>query len=432
MQKFVQEVFQLDRCGTTIKQELLAGIISFFANIYIVVVNATILADAGIPEEAGIIATLLICFTGCLLVAFWGNTPLILVPGMGINAMFSYTIVQSMVLSWQEALAAVFLSGVIFMIIAFTRLSEWITKAIPRTLVEAIPVGIGLFLTLIGLQKGGIVILSETTFVTIGHLGEPAALVTLLTLIVAIVLYIRDIPGNFLISMAAGTGLAAFFGLFEGKSGMDFHIPIDTFLSVFGALSFAKIGVLSFWIAVFSLSIILVFENMGLVYGQTRMIGSPEKFRKSYQAVAVSSTLSGVVGSSPSVSAVESAAGIAAGGRSGLTALVTAVGFAASLPFIPLLKWIPNSAVAPILIIIGSIMLQNIKQISFDDFTEGFPAFLIIVLIPFTYSIADGIAFGFLAYVLVKLASGKRQEIPTAMYGIAGGFLLNFILHAIQ
>lgn len=426
MRTWMENIFHLRACDTTIRRELMAGFISFVTIVYIVAVNASILQDAGIPMEAGILATVFTAFAGALLMAFWVNAPIILVPGMGINALFTYTLCHTMGLSWQEALAAVFVSGILFAVIAFTRAATVLSRAIPASLKEAITVGIGLFLTFIGLQKGGLIVTNPSTFVALGELSSPHVIVTLATLVITLILFVRNVPGNFLIGIAAGTGLGFLFGIVTPGGGSSFSFA--EYANVFSGFSFGGIWTLPFWIATFSLAMVIVFENIGLIHGHTAMAGQPQKFRRALQANAVSAALSGMLGSSPTVATVESAAGIAAGGRTGLTSLVTGTLLLGSLGLIPVVKMIPDGAIAPVLIIIGALMLQNVQNINLKDFSEGFPAFLIIAIIPLSYSIVDGIAFGFVAYPLLKLALGKRREVPALMYVISGLFLLNLVL----
>ncbi|USG64498.1 NCS2 family permease [Brevibacillus ruminantium] len=427
MRQVLERLFHLRAEETTVKQEIIAGFIGFITIVYIMAVNASILADAGIPFEAGILATVLTAFAGSLLMAFWANAPIILVPGMGINALFTYTLCHAMGLPWQEALATVFLSGVIFSVIAFTRAAAVLSAAIPHSLKEAITVGIGLFLTFIGLQKGGLIVTHPSTFVALGDLSNPQVWVTLATLIVTVVLFVRNIPGNFLIGIVTGTALAWVLGVIQPGQGLT-GLSLDAYREVFAGFTFDRMVTLPFWVATFSLTMVIVFENIGLVHGHTQMMGQPQKFRRSLQASALSVGLSGLFGTSPTVATVESAAGIAAGARTGLASLVTGLMFLLSLFFLPLVKMIPDSAIAPVLIIIGALMLQNVQNINLRDFSEGFPAFLIIALIPLSYSIVDGIAFGFVAYPLIKLALGKRREVPALLYVVAGLFLLNMVL----
>ncbi|WP_051620686.1 NCS2 family permease [Paenibacillus sp. UNC451MF] len=415
-----------------VQKELLAGVISFFTIVYIIAVNSSILEDAGIPLEAGIIATAITSFVGCIIMGLWADTPIILVPGMGINALFTYTIVQTMGLTWQEALGAVFVSGALFALIAFTPLAQSISQSIPDSLKEATTVGIGLFLTFIGLQKGGIVVASEKTFVALGNFADLDTILTLVTLVIALVLFIRNVPGNFLITIAAGTMLAILLGQVSLSEASSDHVSMQVYLDVFGALSFGSIASASFWVAAFTLALVIVFENMGMIHGHLRMVEAPQKFTRSLQANALSVITAGVFGTSPTVSTVESAAGISAGGRKGLTSITTGLLFLISIFCIPVIKLIPDSAISPILIVVGGLMIAGVQRINFAQFSEGFPAFLIVALIPLTYSIVDGMAFGFMGYVILKLAMGRAKDISFPLYLIAGLFLVNFVFHAIS
>jgi AGZA family xanthine/uracil permease-like MFS transporter len=428
MKGLLENRFDLRGHHTTVQQEMIAGTTSFFTIVYIIVVNAAILSDAGIPLEAGILATVFSSLVGCLLMAFLANAPIILVPGMGVNAFFTFTIVHSMKLNWQEALAAVFISGIVFAATAFTPLAKTLSETIPKSLKEAITVGIGIFLAFIGLQKSGLVVANSNTAVALGSLRDPHVLAALVTLVIALILFIRNIKGNFLWTIAIGTSISWLFGIVDTTENGTSQFSLIDYGSVFGAMSFSKITSVSFWIAVFSLSMVLIFENMGLLHG---MLERPEKFQRAYQSNALSVLFCGLFGTSPTVSTVESAAGIAAGGKTGLTSLTTGILFLGSLSVLPFVQVIPDSAIAPILIIIGGLMIVNIQNINLQDFSEGFPAFLIIVMIPLTYSIADGIAFGFIAYPVLKLALGKHNEVGKPLYIIASLFFLTFVLHAI-
>ncbi|AIQ54322.1 NCS2 family permease [Paenibacillus sp. FSL R7-0331] len=418
--------------GDDWKREWAAGILSYFASVYIVMVNAAILHDAGMPLRAGMVATLLTAVTGCLLMAFGGKTPIIVVPGMGINAFFTYTLVHSMKLDWREALAVVVLTGVLFAVVAFTSLYRILSEAIPHNLQHAITVGIGLFLTFIGLQKSGIVIAHRTTFVAIGHFSDPAVITSCVTLVLALVLFIRGTRGGLLISMIAGTGLAYLLGAAHKPETAEAGHVFTGYGDVFAGMDWSGVISLVFWIAVFLLLLIVVFENIGLISSQTLMAGRPERFKSSLRALSLANIAAGLFGSSPVVAAAESTAGIAAGGKSGLTSLVTGLLFGTTFLFIPLLAYVPDSAIAPILIVIGGLMVQSVREMDLSDMTELFPAFLIMVMIPFTYSIVDGMAFGFITYPIVKLAMGKGKEVPPALYGIAGLFVANFVLHALM
>ncbi|NUU59864.1 NCS2 family permease [Paenibacillus agri] len=413
------------------KREWAAGILSYFASVYIVMVNAAILHDAGMPLRAGMVATLLTAITGCLLMAFAGKTPIIVVPGMGINAFFTYTLVHSMKLDWREALAVVVVTGILFAIVAFTSLYRILSEAIPHNLQHAITVGIGLFLTFIGLQKSGIVIAHQTTFVAIGHFSDPAVITSCITLLLALVLFIRGTSGGLLISMAVGTGLAYLLGATKGPENVESGHVFSGYSNVFFGMQWTGLLSLVFWIAIFLLLLIVVFENIGLIASQTQLANRPERFKSSLRALSIANIAAGIFGSSPVVAAAESNAGIAAGGRSGLTSLVTGILFGATFLFIPLLAYVPDSAIAPILMVIGGLMVQSVREMDFSDMTELFPAFLVMVMIPFTYSIVDGMAFGFITYPILKLSMGKGKDVPPALYAIAALFVANFILHAL-
>ena len=429
MFNWIERFFGLQQNGTTVKREMTAGMIGFFTVVYIVAVNSLILSESGMPLEGAIMATIAASVFGCLLMGFWGNVPILLIPGMGINALFSYTMVQSLGLSWQEALAVVFVSGAIFVAVAFTRFSKMLSAAVPHSLKEAITVGLGLFLMLIGLEKGGIVEKGTSAILALGSLGEAQVLATVLTFLVAIVLFVRNVPGNFLITIVVGTVIASLFGLIDVSRMDGGSLTASEAFSVFGAMSFGNLLSMTFWVAVFSLTMVLVFENIGLVHGQMAFIGRPKRYGRAFQATSVAAMASGVFGTSPTVASVESTASMVAGGRTGLTAITTGLLFGLSVFFIPVIKLIPDSAIAPILIIIGSLMLQNIRNLDLQDMSESFPALLIIALIPFTYSIADGIAIGFILYPILKIAVGKWRDVSVVLYVIAALFLVNFLFH---
>ncbi|WP_070120124.1 NCS2 family permease [Bacillus marinisedimentorum] len=429
MRNTFEQHFKLKEEETTFGKEVLAGFVAFFTVVYIIAVNSAILSEAGIPIEAAVLATIFTSAAGSILIGLWANAPMVLVPGMGVNAMFSYTIVQAMGLTWQQGLAVVFISGLFYTVIAFTPLTGILSRAIPDSLKDSITVGLGLFLALIGLEKGGIVQKGEHSILALGDIGEPAVLLSIVTLLIAAALFAWNVPANFLISIVIGTALSVFTGVTD-MHGTGGPAPKQSgFGEVFMSMDFGNSFSMVFWIAVFSLTMVLVFENIGLVHNQVTMLQRPAAFTPAFRSNAFASMFSGIFGTSPTVSAVESAAAITAGGRTGITSITTGLLFLVSVFFIPYVKIIPDSAIAPVLIIIGSLMLHNIKNISFHDMSEGFPAFLVIIMIPFSYSIADGIGFGFIAYPVMKLLSGKPKEVSFPLYVIAGLFLINFIMH---
>ncbi|MCP1494639.1 NCS2 family permease [Peribacillus frigoritolerans] len=420
--------FHFSDYGTNGKREILAGVVGYFTIVYILIVNSLILSEAGIPINGAVIATILLSALSCVMIGLWANVPILLVPGMGVNALFAYTMVQGMGLSWQSALGAVFISGVIFVIIAFTKYSKIISDSIPSSIKEAISVGLGLFLMLIGLEKGGIITRGSSSIVALGDLSDPAVFATVLTFLLAITLFIKNVPGNFMITILAGSLIAYWFGTVQLSEIHFSGINTASYGDLFFSLSFLEANRIEFWISVFAMTMVLVFENIGLVHGHVDSINRQGAYKKSLQATSVSVLFSGLFGSSPTVATVETAAGIASGGRTGFTSVVTGVLFMLSLLFIPVIKVIPDSAIAPILIIIGILMLGNIKKLDFSDLTESIPAIMIITIIPFTYSIADGMAFGFILYPFLKLVTGKAREVSAPMYVSAGMFIVYFII----
>ena len=429
----MKNFFKLKEHETNIRTELLAGLTSFFAAVYIIVVNASILSDGGVNVQPLIIATVLASLIGCLLVAFISNTPLIIMPGMGINALFTYTIVNTMGLSFQEALGSVIVAGILFIVVAVTPIAEMLTSSIPTSLKQAITVGIGIFITFLGLQKAGLIVGDSSTLVKLGNIASTEVIVFFITMIIMLVLFIKDVPGSFLIGILSGTIISILFGVVD-LSNFHFSLPnFSEYKKLFFSADFSGITSISFWIATFSLALVLIFENIGLLHGQVDgMLKQPHKRQKALNAVALTTIICGICGTSPSVSTVEGTAGIAAGGKTGLTAMFAGFLFLISIFFIPVISLIPNSAIAPVLIIIGGLMIQHIVDIDFSDFTESFPAFITLTIIPLTFSIVDGIAFGFITYPICKLASKKYKDVSIPMYVISAIFLIYFILHATQ
>ena len=409
--------------------EVMAGLTSFFAISYIVIVNPLILADGGIPAELSVFATIFASAIGCLLMAFWADAPIILTPGMGINAFFTYTVVVNMGFRWQEALAISLVSALIFFALAVTRAGRVLADAVPKSLKYAVTAGIGLFLVEIGLEKAELIRAGENSILALGDLRNPSALLALLGLVLSLLFYQRRVKGGFFIAILIVTIIANALGLVQANT-----IEIDmTRLGEYGALLFAEdfssMLTVSFWLAVFSMTMILVFESIGLLEG---LLPDTAKFRNAFRASSLTAVLSSVLGTSPTVAAAESAAGIVEGGRSGLTALVGGALFLLTLVFIPLLSYVPQAAVAPVIIITGALMMQHLENIQFQDFSEWFPAFLIIVLIPLTNSISTGLAFGFAAYPMMKVFMGRRHELGTLSYVLGVLFLLQLVFEAAQ
>ncbi|MDV4151653.1 NCS2 family permease [Clostridium sp. AL.422] len=428
----MDKLFKLKEHKTNFKTELIAGLTSFFAAVYIIIVNASILSDGGISQEPLIIATVFASFIGCLLVAIISNTPLVVMPGMGINALFTYTIILGMGLTFNQALASVVIAGILFLLVAITPLSKILDKSIPSSIKESITIGIGLFITFLGLQKSGLIISDPTTFVKIGDLSNPRILFFIFIFILTLILFAKNIPGSFLISIITGTIIAIVLK-FVDTSNLSFSLPnFSEYKDIFFNIDLSEIMNIKFWISTFSLTLVIVFENIGLLHGQINgLLKAPEKQNKALNSIALSTIACGFLGTSPSVSTVEGTAGIAAGGKTGLTSLISGILLLITLILIPFVNVIPNEVIAPILIILGSLMIKGIVHIDFNDISEAIPSFLIIVLIPLTFSIIDGIAFGFISYVIMKIATKKYKDISIVMYLIAFTFIIYLLLSTI-
>lgn len=425
----MKKFFKLKENNSTLKNETLAAFTSFFAAVYIIIVNASVLSDAGISVEPLIISTVFASVVGCLLVAFISNSPLIVMPGMGINALFTYTIVHTLGLNFYQGLAAVFISGLLFTLVALTPLSNILFEAIPNNLKEAINVGIGLFITFLGLQKAKIVVSDNSTLVKIGDITNPEVLVFFVIMIITLILFFKNVKGSFLIAIITGTIISIFFGIVD-ISNIHYSMPdFNSYGDILFNLDFSAVTNINFWIAVFSLTLVLIFENIGILHSQVSvMLNRPSDTKKSLIAVSISTILYALLGCSPPVSTVEGTAGISDGGKTGLTSVITSIIFLISLFFIPFISLIPDIALAPILIILGCLMIQSLKNIDFDDFSELFPCFITIVLIPLTYSIIDGIAFGFILYPICKICCKINKEISITMYLISLIFLGYFLI----
>ncbi len=401
-------IFKLREHGTRIGKELSAGLAGFFTVVYIIAVNGLILSEAGMPFEAAAAATIVSAAAGCFIMALWANAPIVIVPGMGINAMFTYTFVNEMAMTWQQALGVTVLSGILFAVVTATRLAEKLNQVVPESLKEGITGGLGLFLVVIGIEKAGF--------------SAPS----LITLAIAMLLFWRKVPGTFIWIILLGTGISWIFGTLPMPSA---SVGLNSYTSVFGAWTIEGISLPVLLPAVFSLTMVLLFENIGIINGQLNLAGQPGKFKRAIQANAFAVMASGMAGSSANVAAVESAAPIAAGGRTGLVPLTAGFLFPVAFLAAPYVNMIPGSAIAPILIIIGVLMSLNVRRISFSDWAEFIPALTIVAVIPLTASIADGIAAGFILHPVLKAARGRYREVPVSMYIIAALFLINIMIH---
>ena len=417
----------MNRVNNNWGQEISAGLIGYLTTVYIVVVNSAILADAGLDMEFGMIATILASTLGCLLMGFWAKLPLIIIPGMGVNALFTYSIVQQYDYSYGEGLGVVVIASLVFVITAFTPIGSYLSRSIPTTLKHGITIGLGLFLILIGLENAQLIVSGDHSIISLGDLSSPFVIVSLVTLLIGVLLFVKNVPANFLITMIVGTMLTFVFGLSEKEP---ITISRSRITDGLVAPEFHHIGQLTFWAAVLPLALVLIFETIGILQGQVDMLEKPERYKVGSKSSSIAALFSGFFGTSPTIPAAENAAVIAAKGRTGLASVVAGVLFLSTILLIPYISMIPANAISPILIIVGVLMMQNIKHINVNDLTEAFPMFLIMFMIPFTYSIADGMAFGFIAYPLIKYFTGNKEATTPILWVIAGLFVLEFIVKA--
>ena len=427
----LEQVFKLSENKTNVRTEVVAGITTFLTMAYIIFVNPDILAAAKMPFEAVFAATCIAAAIGCLLMAFLANYPIALAPGMGLNAYFAFGVVGGMGHTWQVALGCVFISGVIFLVISVLPLREWIVNAIPKSLKMAIAAGIGLFLALIALKNAGIVAAHPATLVTHGKLTAfPAAMAALgFALIVA--LEYRKVMGGVIIGILVITAIAVVTGnqKLEGVVGTPPSVaPVFLQMDLMGALNVGLVTV------VFAFLFVDLFDNTGTLIGLAhrggfmRKDGTVPRLRGALIADSGAAMVGAAVGTSTTTSYIESASGINAGGRTGLTAAVVAVLFLLALFFAPLTKSIPAYATAPALLYVACLMARGMTEVEWDDITEAAPAVITALAMPFTFSIADGIAFGFISYAAIKVAAGKFGDIHPAVGILAVLFVVKYVV----
>ena len=434
----LEKVFKLNAKGTSVRTEIIAGITTFIVMSYIVFVNPNILADAGIPKEAAIASTIWIAALASMVMGVVANYPVALAPGMGLNAFFAYYVCGVLGLHWTVALGAVFFSGVLFLILTIGGIRQAIINCVPKNLKFAIGVGIGLFIAFIGLKGTGIIISDPATFITLGHLSQPTTLLALFGLLMTGGLMALNIQGAILIGIIITTIISMFLGLSPTPSS--FSDILSTSLPSLGE-TFGQLDIASAWSygivsIIFTFTVVELFDNMGTLIGLTQKAnlvdkdGKIENLDKALTTDAVGTIASAIFGTSTVTSYIESAAGIAAGGKTGLTAVTTAVMFLITLLFAPLIGLVPAFATSPALILVGAMMMNGIKQVEFEDFTDGFPAFLTIIMMPMTSSIANGFAFGFVSYVFMKCVGRKFSEIHPVMWLVSIAFLINLFMRS--
>ena len=432
----MEKLFQLQAHKTNVRTEIIAGLTTFLAMAYILAVNPLILSDAGLNPGSVFTATALSAAIATLIMAVLANLPVALAPGMGLNAFFTYTVVIGMKYSPATALTAVFLEGLLFILLSFFNVREAIVESIPINLKKAVAAGIGLFITLIGMKNAEIIVDNPATLVGLGNVTSGAALLGLIGLVITAILYVLHVPGSILLGILITTvigipmGVTAPFGGWENWS-----IVSAPAAPVFWNFDFSNIFSFQFFTVFFSFLFVDIFDTVGTLVGVTNRAGLIDKdgniprVKQALLSDAIGTVFGAMLGTSTVTSFVESTSGVAGGGRTGLTALTTGVFFLIALIFSPLFLLIPSAATAPALIIGGFQMLSAAAEIDFKDPTVGFPAFLTIVMMPFTYSIAEGIVYGILSYVILKAITGKFKQIPIISSILFVIFLFRIILH---
>ncbi|GGX83026.1 NCS2 family permease [Vogesella alkaliphila] len=419
----LESFFKLKEHGTDVRTEVIAGFTTFLTMAYIVIVNPAILSLTGMDFNAVFVATCLAAALGTGIMALVANYPIALAPGMGLNAYFTFTVVQGMGVPWQAALGAVFISGIVFLAVSLFKVREAIVNAIPQSLKFAISAGVGLFLAIIALKNAGVVADHPATLVTLGNLHDPKVLLAILGFFIIVALEYRRVHGSIIIGILAVTVLSVALGL-SGFEGVVAPVPsmAPTFMQMDleGAMTAGLLGV------IFVFFFVDLFDTTGTLVGVSHRAGLLDKdgklprLKRALMADSIAITAGAAMGTSSTTAYIESAAGTAVGGRTGLTALVVAILFLACLWISPLAKTVPAYATAPALCYVAVLMTRGLAEIDWDDLTESAPAVMTAVAMPFTFSIADGIAFGFISYAVIKILAGRFADLRPAVLVIAG------------
>lgn len=442
---FIEKCFKLKENKTTFKTELMAGLTTFMTMAYILVVNPSILSTTGMDAGALLTATCIASALGTFFMAFFANYPFVLAPGMGLNAYFAFTICAQKGYSWHVALAAVFIEGIIFIILSAINVREAIFNAIPANMKKAVSVGIGMYIAFIGLQNAGVVINNASTCVSLGDVKTVPVALALIGTIITLVLVIRKVKGALLVGILITWILGIICQLagvyvVDVEAGVYSLIPTGlisappSIAPIAGKLSFSGISIFDFIVVIFAFLFVDLFDTLGTLIGVSTKAGFLDKEGKlprikgALFADALATTVGAVLGTSTVTTFVESASGVSDGGRSGLTALAAGVLFLVALLFSPILTTIPSFATTPALVVVGLMMVENVRDIDFSDYTEGFPAFMTILMMVVCYSISEGLVFGVISYVLLKLFGGKKNELNPVIVIIAILFFLKLIL----
>lgn len=432
----LEKFFKLSENKTNVRTEIIAGITTFMTMAYILAVNPGILAAAGMDQGAVFTATALSAAIATLVMALLAKLPFALAPGMGLNAFFAFTVCIGMGHTWQFALTAVFLEGIIFVLLTAFNVRELIIKAIPINIKHAISVGIGLFIALIGFKNAGIVVGNDATLVHLGSIidikANPSPLVALITLVITGALLARRVKGALLIGIFVGTVIGIPFGITKLPTSFDLTPP--SLSPIFAKFEWSQILSMDMALVLLTFLFVDLFDTVGTLIGVTskaNMLDKDGRIPRVKQALfadSIGTTLGAIMGTSTVTTYVESAAGVSEGGRTGLTAATTGVLFLLALFFSPVFLMIPSAATAAVLILVGVMMFTPITKIDLDDYTEAIPAFLTIVMMPFTFSIAEGIVFGMLSYVILKLISGRYKDITVVGVLLALLFIFKFFI----
>lgn len=429
---FLEKKFRLSEKKTDVKTELMAGFTTFMTMSYILAVNPQMLSQTGMDKGGVFTASVIASIIAMVCMAFLANLPFGLAPGMGLNAFFTFTVVKTLGYTWQFALTAVFLEGIVFLILSLFKVREMIFDAIPINLKKAVSCGIGLFIALVGLVNSGIILQGEGTVLQLGNLLSRESVVFIVGLFIIALLLAREIKGALMYGILASTILALILGVSKYQGGSPITLP-PSLAPVAFKIQFDKIFTFDMFTVVFTFLFVDIFDTVGTLVGvsaKAGMLDEQGKLKEASPALladAIGTTTGALLGTSTVTTFVESASGVAEGGRTGLTALSTAFFFFLSLFLFPVFGMIPAQATGPALVIVGLFMLSSIKEIDFYDYSEAIPAFITIIAMPFCYSIAEGISFGMISYVLIKLLAGKRKDISILMYILAIVFVLRII-----
>jgi len=430
----LDKFFKITENKSTLKTEVIAGITTFMTMVYILAVNPSILSAAGMDKDAVFTATALSAVIATLVMALVAKLPFALAPGMGLNAFFAFTVVLGMGYSWKFALTAVFLEGIIFIILTAFNIRELIVNSIPLNLKHAVSVGIGLFIAFIGLKGTGLITNNPATLVQLGDMKNPAVYVGLIGVIIIGVLLTKKIKGAILIGILASTIIGLFVGVTVIPDNFTFVSLPPSIEPIFFKFDFSQVFTLDMLLVLFTFLFVDMFDTVGTLVGVSSKSGMLDKdgnvprVKQALFADAIGTFVGAILGTSTVTTYVESAAGVAEGGKTGMTALTVAVMFALSLFFAPIFMIVPAAATAPALIIVGLFMISPITKIDLTDYTEAIPAFFTIIMMPLTYSIAEGIVFGMLSFVLLKVLTGRFKEVKPIMYIIAILFIIKFYI----